>query len=51
MQSCHLTDTDAATSHVIIWCSPAQMTEVLRDTVNDAAHLSVPMSEVQPPGK
>ena len=38
MQSCHLTDTDTTASHATARCSPALMTKVLRDIVNDAAH-------------
>ena len=51
MQSHHLADTDTANSHATTWCSPALMMKVLRDPVNDAAHLPVLMPEVKPPGK
>ena len=33
------------------WYLPAPMIKVLRDPVNDAAHLPVLIPEVQPPGK
>ena len=51
MQSHHLADTGVTTSHAATWYSPALMMKVLRDPVNDAAHLPVPIPEVQPPGK
>ena len=51
MQSHHLTDTDATASHATTWCSPVPMVRALRDPVNDAAHIPVPMPEVHPPGK
>ena len=49
MQSCHLADTDAAISHATAWYLPALMVRALRDPMNDASHLPVPIPEVQPP--
>ena len=51
MQSPHLTDTATTASHTTTWYSPALMTRVLWDPVNDTAHIPVPMPEVQSPQK